>query len=307
MPEQKFHSNGKLMLTGEYMVLEGALSLSVPLKHGQTMNVKKMGNSIGKIYWSTFVKDKIWFYGIYNQNNFDILESSSNETALYIQHILIKAAEINNDIFNQKYSTTIKTELDFLPNWGFGSSSTLISNIAYWINADPFTLLWKTSNGSGYDIACARENGPLIYKLKDNIPDFRQVDFKPEFSKNLYFVYLGKKQDSSASIEKYKSKIENNKHKSLLITALTLNIINTSSLEKFEYYINRHEDIMSGILDVPTIKEQKFKDFNGSVKSLGAWGGDFILAASNDDISNVKEYFKRKACQIVFSYDELVL
>jgi mevalonate kinase len=307
MPDQKFYSNGKLMITSEYMVLEGALSLSVPLKIGQSMKVTKTENSLGKIFWSTFVKNKIWFYGIYNQKNLDIIESSNNETAVYIQNILKKAAEINNDIFNQKFSTIIKTDLDFLPNWGFGSSSTLISNIAYWINADPFTLLWKTSNGSGYDIACARENSPIIYKLKNDKPEYQQVDFKPEFSKNLYFIYLGKKQDSSLSIKQYKTKIENNKHKSLLITALTLNIINSGSLDKFEYYINRHEKIMSEILNLPTIKSEKFNDFNGSVKSLGAWGGDFIMASSEDDFNNVKDYFKRKACPIIFSYDELVL
>lgn len=31
---------------------------------------------------------------------------------------------------------------------------------------------------------------------------------------------------------------------------------------------------MSEILNTPTVKSQKFKDFNGSVKSLGAWGGE---------------------------------
>ncbi len=91
MPEQKFYSNGKLMITGEYMVLEGALSLCVPLKLGQTLRVKKAENSIGKIYWSTFVKNKLWFSGIYNQKDLAILESSNIETAIYVQRILQKA------------------------------------------------------------------------------------------------------------------------------------------------------------------------------------------------------------------------
>ncbi len=218
-----------------------------------------------------------------------------------------KPSEFNNEILIQKYSTTIRTDLDFMPNWGLGSSSTLISNIAYWIKTDPYKLLWETSNGSGYDIACARENCPVVYKLSDCKPDFNQIDFKPDFLKYLYFIYLGKKQDSSLSIRQNKSKIENNKHKSLLITALTINIINSDSLEKFDYYIDRHEKIMSEILNTPTVKSQKFKDFNGSVKSLGAWGGDFIMATSKDDYNNVRDYFKRKSCPIVFRYNELVL
>jgi mevalonate kinase len=307
MPDQEFYSNGKLMLTGEYMVLEGALAMALPIKLGQTLKVNKTAESIGKIYWSTFVKNEIWYYGVYNQNNLDILESSDNQTALYIQNIILKAAEINKEILNQKYSTTIKTYIDFLPNWGFGSSSTLISNIAYWINADPFELLRKISNSSGCDIACAREKGPILFSLKNDKPEISQVNFKPAFSKNIYFVYQGKKQDSALSIEYYRSKIKNNKHKSLLITALTINIVNAETLDKFEYYVNRHERIMSEILDIPTIKSQKFKDFNGSIKSLGAWGGDFIMATSKDEPQIVKEYFNSKAYTIIFSFDELVL
>jgi mevalonate kinase len=307
MPDQEFYSNGKLILTGEYMVLEGALAMAMPLRLGQTLKVSKTAESIGKIYWSTFVKNEIWYYGVYNQNNLDILESSDNQTALYIQNILKKAAEINKEILIQRFSTSIKTYIDFLPNWGFGSSSTLISNIAFWINADPFELQRKISNSSGCDVACAREKGPILYSLNNEKPEISQVNFKPAFSKNLYFVYQGKKQDSALSIENYRSKIKNNKHKSLLISALTINILNADTLEKFEYYINRHERTMSEILDIPTIKSQRFKDFSGSVKSLGAWGGDFILATSKDELQLVKEYFSKKACPIIFSFDELVL
>ena len=34
---------------------------------------------------------------------------------------------------------------------------------------------------------------------------------------------------------------------------------------------------MSELLDTKTIKELLFPDFSGTIKSLGAWGGDFVL------------------------------
>jgi hypothetical protein len=50
-----------------------------------------------------------------------------------------------------------------------------------------------------------------------------------------------------------------------------------------------------------------FGDFNGGVKSLGAWGGDFILAASPDQDTQVKDYFETKGFQPVFSLKEIAI
>jgi len=36
------YSNGKLLLTGEYLVLEGATALAVPTKFGQDLKVEKI-------------------------------------------------------------------------------------------------------------------------------------------------------------------------------------------------------------------------------------------------------------------------
>ena len=46
------------------------------------------------------------------------------------------------------------TRLEFPREWGLGTSSTLISNLADWAGADPYALLDKTIGGSGYDLAC---------------------------------------------------------------------------------------------------------------------------------------------------------
>ena len=56
----KFKSNGKLLLSGEYLVLKGAKSLSIPTKFSQTLEVSN--NSPGKLKWESYdQKRKIWF------------------------------------------------------------------------------------------------------------------------------------------------------------------------------------------------------------------------------------------------------
>ena len=69
-------------------------------------------------------------------------------------------------------------------------SSTLINNIAQWLQIDAFELLRKSFGGSGYDIACAQNNTPITYSIVNRIPKVEQLTFEPEFAKNIYFVYL---------------------------------------------------------------------------------------------------------------------
>jgi len=53
-----------------------------------------------------------------------------------------------------------------------------------------------------------------------------------------------------------------------------------------------------------TVQEIYFSDYFGQTKSLGAWGGDFILATGNEDTS---KYFKEKGFQTVIPYQDLIL
>ena len=50
-----------------------------------------------------------------------------------------------------------------------------------------------------------------------------------------------------------------------------------------------------------------FNDFEGEIKSLGAWGGDFFLVATEWDEGKVKKYFDSKDLNIVFRYNDIVL
>ena len=75
-------------------------------------------------------------------------------------------------------------------------------------------------------------------------------------------------------------------------------------MELFDRLIESHELIISKLISKPTIKETLFKDFNGSIKSLGAWGGDMIMVTSYTDPNT---YFKEKGYSTIFKFDELLV
>ena len=62
MPDsQYFHSNGKLLLSGEYFVLDGAVALAIPTKFGQSLFVRQ--NSEKQISWRSLdEKNEKWFF-----------------------------------------------------------------------------------------------------------------------------------------------------------------------------------------------------------------------------------------------------
>ncbi|MCI4443199.1 MAG: hypothetical protein JHC39_06785, partial [Lentimicrobium sp.] len=136
-------------------------------------------------------------------------------------------------------------------------------------------------------------------------PIVEKVIFAPEFTEKIYFVYLDKKQSSKASIASY----YNNKNKDLADdivenNKITSAVFNAKTLKEFALALERHEAEMSSILEMQTVKESLFSDFNGVVKSLGAWGGDFVLVVSEE---NPSDYFEEKGFRIILPYKEMIL
>jgi hypothetical protein len=52
------------------------------------------------------------------------------------------------------------------------------------------------------------------------------------------------------------------------------------------------------------IKQELFKDFRGEIKSLGAWGGDFILVSGDKESPN---YFKNLGFTTIIPFEEMIL
>lgn len=302
---QTFYSNGKLLLTGEYLVLDGAKALALPTKMGQNLQV--VTHDKPTISWKSFDADgTIWFEdeleleAIINYK--EASESSVKNTLLTILH---HAHLLQPNFFQETVGYQIETVLTFPKKWGLGTSSTLINNVAQWLQIDAFELLNNSFGGSGYDIACAQYDTPIFYQLENQIPNVTPVDFQPQFASNLYFVYLNQKQNSRSAIEAYFNKKNEKLEENITsISRLTNAVANAETVHSFANALQLHENELSAILELLTVQEALFSDFDGVVKSLGAWGGDFVLAISLEDPTT---YFSSKGYSTVIPYKEMIL
>lgn len=310
-----FYSHGKLLLTGEYVVLDGALSLAVPTKYGQSLTVENLDQP--KIIWQSLDENgKVWFEGEFQFNKSGMLKQvQHDDVSKRLIQILDAAKMLNPNFLRNSFGCRITTRLDFQRNWGLGTSSTLINNVAQWANVDAYQLLENTFGGSGYDIACAQHNTPITYQIESSDNEIlnqvqddkrivKKVDFNPSFKGCLYFVHLNKKQNSREGIKHYHSNKANASNTISQINAITSKIISAKTLDEFDTLIALHETLIAEITNQKTIKELLFEDFNGGLKSLGAWGGDFILVTSK---SNPTSYFKGKGFETVIPYTSMVL
>lgn len=304
MKKDTYYSNGKLLLTGEYLVLNGAKSLAVPTKFGQDLEVSPLEGK--KVVWKSFDADgSIWFEDVIHFK--DIIAKTSfidNKIKNTLVEILYHAYLLNPNFIDNNEGYTIYTKLTFPRFWGLGTSSTLINNLGQWLGIDAFELLKNSFGGSGYDIACAQTNQSIIYHLENEKPFFETVTFNPVFKEHIFFVYLNKKQSSKAAINNYLNKqfqLEKTKKK---IDKITNFITQTDSLDDFMVALDKHEILLSDVLEQLTIKESLFPDFNGTIKSLGAWGGDFIMVVSKE---NPLSYFAQKGYNTFLKYEEMVL
>ena len=158
------------MLTGEYLVLEGATSLAVPTKFGQDLIVEKIKEN--QLIWASFTNTgDCWFEAVFDLPKLRLVSASFNSEkegsaefiAETLQDILVETRKLNPEFLQPEQGFLVKTNLTFPRDWGLGTSSTLINNIAQWAKVDAFQLLWNSFSGSGYDIANAQYNTPILY------------------------------------------------------------------------------------------------------------------------------------------------
>lgn len=300
-----FHSNGKFLLTGEYLVLRGALSLAVPLKFGQSLKVKPLDENLLK--WNAFNPNGAWFSAVLDVQTLQVQSADDKSKAEKLSSILLAVRQLKPNAFS-KGGLEFNTRLAFNTEWGLGSSSTLIANLAHWAKVDPYELLRMTFGGSGYDIACATAEQPILYQLVDGNPQVQSVNYSPAFSDRLFFVYQGQKQSSSKEVGNFKERMRQmNIDKEIAeVSEITKALVSNDSFETFCHFLQEHESIISHCIGREPL-QQHFSDFEGTIKSLGAWGGDFFMAATEWDAEKVKRYFAGKGLSVVFGYKEMVL
>ena len=316
-----YHSHGKFLLTGEYLVLKGALALALPLKLGQSLEVEQLETNNEQIQWKAWRPEGRWFSVTLNRENLVNFSTDDPDKAMRLCQILQAVKQLNPKAFEGN-DIKFTTRLDFDPNWGLGSSSTLIANLARWANVSPYELLKLTFGGSGYDIACATADGPIYYQLagldcfvprndakrqSEPTPMVEIVDFNPSFAEHLFFVYQGQKQSSSKEIKAFLEKANPaDLQKDIeAVSEISRAVPKCESLDEFAMLMQCHERIIARCIGQEPV-QKRFPDFAGVLKSLGAWGGDFILAATEWAENQVREYFKGKGLEVVFSYNDIV-
>lgn len=302
-PIFKSRGNGKLLLSGEYLILKGSKGLSLPVKYGQDLEVFE--NETNNIIWKSYKTDGLW-HSVTLDQNLSVIETSdadfANRLQVILKQCLIQSAKTIEDIISKTYITHI----DFDPDWGLGTSSTLLFNLSIFFNIDAYQLQLKTFNGSGYDVANAGINNAIFYYLEGATPNITSIPFNPTFKNSLYFIYSGKKVSSKSAIARF-SHTSINQQTITSVSQISDLLLSTINLDDFIKLLKLHESIIGELIEQEPIQSLYFDDFQGGIKSLGAWGGDFFLAATNEPQQSVESYFKNKGYTTIFTYDQLIL
>lgn len=297
---KRFYSNGKFLITGEYFVLAGAKAFAVPLKIGQRMEVDN-NLSQKEIHWEVSDTKGSWFTVKISLPDLNILETNNQTNADFLARALEAAKELNTDFLKHDGGFMVRNELEFNRDWGMGSSSTFLANLAKWSGVNAFELHQKVMNGSGYDIACAYADSPLLFERKFDHIQMESVKWNPVFEKHIAFVYLGEKQDSATSIVNFREldiKDSDIKKINKLSEGFWLTHDHIDLMDKMW----EHEEIVGKVLNQRPVQDELFRDFNGAVKSLGAWGGDFVMAVGREKFKKIQKYFVSKGYPVVLPW-----
>lgn len=306
---QTFYSHGKLLLTAEYVVLDGAKALALPTKFGQKLTVEPIDGQ--KIIWESIdCKGTVWFQDELNIANNEIAMSqktpcNDNTISNRLLEIIKAAKTLNPEFLNTTKGYKVTTTLEFANNWGLGSSSTLLNNIAQWAKVDAFALSNATFGGSGYDIACAQNNSAITYTLEGSKPLVKRLSFNKTFTDQLFFMHLNRKQNSRDSIKTYRDNKSNIESVIFKINNITSKLINSKTIEDFNMLIEQHEILIGTITKQTPIKERLFSDYKHQIKSLGGWNGDFVLVTGEKEY--IESYFTSKGYNTIISFKDMIL
>ncbi len=315
-----FYSHGILLITGEYLILQGARGFALPTRKGQCLQWKRKDES-RILNWKTMINGRVWFQATYEDKDYSIVSCNNKQTAAFLRNILLKANELSG---REPVYGSINSILDFEIRWGLGSSSTLIVNIARLFDLNPFVLYFALSNGSGYDVACARSGSPIIYRLEYQsddytrkmalrtepgsfpVPVYSAVDFDPPFKDKLFFAWTGKKQDPSAETARFHSGNPADDIYLKEISNITEDIVRTADISEFNLLLSEHDRLISELLGEKPVNETLFKDLGGYVKSLGTWDGGFVMITWEGSIDKLRQKLKPKGIDTIFSFDDMI-
>ena len=264
------------MISGEYAVLNGALSLAVPTHLGQSLTASVQPGHSG-LKWVALRPDgSIWFEAFFDENGRSEAEKS-DERIRTLGRLIERAA--GPAVWKQSW--TVQTKLDFEPEWGLGSSSTLVALLADWTGKDPFELFFENFDGSACDLAVALERSPILYRLDKGKPKWERVSICPPVEW-LWLHYTGKKQRSSAEVKIYREQSIPSADILDEISALSKSFAHSSDAKIWAESMKKHENLLANLTSKTPYLLPNLTDSQIVTKSLGAWGGDFVLILSKN-------------------------
>lgn len=295
-------SPGKILLTGEYFVLWGATAYALPTLHRHYLNVFDNTHSPNHQWTTWYNNQQIFSCEIDKQTLEPLLLKGSENSAHFIKNILQASHQINPAPFAKIYH--FDTRLTFAPEWGLGSSSSLIVNFARFIDANPFVLHRKVSKGSGYDVACAHYEKPLLFQNPEN-PEVKFVNPDFNFTHHLYFLPLNIKKDSQTAVNEILSKSVSS---TLLQKAseISKRVSQANDIDTFSWLLSKYTQLVVENLRISNPLEKLFDDFSGTLKPLGAWGGDLVLVASREKEEDIRKYFTSKGYPTLLKWHEVI-
>ena len=302
----KFTAHGKFLITGEYAVLDNVPALAIPLKLNQYLEISSREDDF--FSWKSYDEDgSLWFE---TRLSLDLLfnvkpSKIDDDIAAKLIEILQKAIELHpNAIEIIAHGFDAVATLDFNRKYGMGTSSTLISLIAQWLECDAYELQFACFGGSGYDIACATAGTALVYNYNNAQPAVEFLNWIPAIKQSIFFVYQNRKQNSRDSIAQFNANLITAELRAELSAMPQRFIASSNDLEAFHKTVQRHEAIISSLIGVQPVQEYLFPDYSGVIKSLGGWGGDFMMCTGGKDERN---YFKNCGYEVILEWDEVIL
>ena len=108
----KYYAHGKLLITGEYLVLDGAMALAIPTKLGQSLEVNTF-NIKNQLEWKSYdINQQIWFHCLLTPT-FEIKETNDLKKSNRLISLLKETVKLNPEFSNKLFGSSVITQLEF--------------------------------------------------------------------------------------------------------------------------------------------------------------------------------------------------
>jgi hypothetical protein len=297
---EEYFSKGKLILMGEYAVLHGADALCLPLKTGQKLIADKSDD--GLIHWKWSFHDDVLADFSLVASTLEVHEQRVGQAGWAVKLLTLIRAEAGHFLAEGAHLHFVNL---FPAEWGLGSSSATISSLCRMAKVDPFQVNQNLMGGSGADIASTTATNWFVYRKTSPRPISWELPFSYQFPDNTYFIYTGKKQATASHLAEVHQKQNPHVVSWMQVNDFVYRFLAVPTIPEALKIIYEHELLIGSGIEKDPIGVD-FQDFPGKVKSLGAWGGDFFMALTQQSDKFVKNYFQQKGFQTVLNWKELV-